>query len=455
MNITFSTDKIKGQERKAILQIVQDQAKTAALEAIRPILQSTLEAELQVKLGRAKYVARTVSSQPRLCDWQCAGCGCVDANQFIRDGHYQRQLQTGWGTLNHLKIPMVECVKCGHDVRVYWTILEKYQHFWLDLDHKALFGSGFQHSLRQMAQEWSVMLGSSVGLRSIEERINRLEPLVLKSHQAALIKIPPVVQFDGIWFSLQTQTDLIKQDKRGRQRRVHRGERRVVLVALGLWPDGTRQIIDWDVAKAEDQASWETLLNRLYERGLQPEGGLKVIVRDGGGGLGEAVALVYGGQVIEQRCIFHKLQNVHRDCSRPTKEDQAGQTRRKAFLGEAQAIYQAESAEEALSRLKALEEKWVELEPKAVVTMGRDFEQTIAYYQLEPELQVLARSTSRLERTNRELRRKFNQVGSYGSERGASVGIYLQIERLNGQWVNESWWEVSQELLYAMFDINP
>ena len=110
MNITFSTDKIKGQERKAILQIVQDQAKTAALEAIRPILQSTLEAELQVKLGRAKYVARTVSSQPRLCDWQCAECGCVDANQFIRDGHYQRQLQIGWGTLNHLKIPMVECM---------------------------------------------------------------------------------------------------------------------------------------------------------------------------------------------------------------------------------------------------------------------------------------------------------------------------------------------------------
>ena len=44
----------------------------------------------------------------------------------------------------------------------------------------------------------------------------------------------------------------------------------------------------------------------------------------------------------------------------------------------------------------------------------------------------LARTTSLLERTNRELRRKFRQVGSFGSEIGAKVAVYLQVSRLNG-----------------------
>ena len=51
-------------------------------------------------------------------------------------------------------------------------------------------------------------------------------------------------------------------------------------------------------------------LNRLWKRGVQPETGLKLVVRDGSGGLGEALALVYGTRVLDQRCIFHKLRNV-------------------------------------------------------------------------------------------------------------------------------------------------
>ncbi len=35
-----------------------------------------------------------------------------------------------------------------------------------------------------------------------------------------------------------------------------------------------------------------------------------MVVRDGSGGLGEALALVYGLTVLDQRCLFHKLRNV-------------------------------------------------------------------------------------------------------------------------------------------------
>jgi len=48
--------------------------------------------------------------------------------------------------------------------------------------------------------------------------------------------------------------------------------------------------LDWQLAESESQAAWEKLLQRLYDRGVQAESGLKVVVRDGGGGLGEALS---------------------------------------------------------------------------------------------------------------------------------------------------------------------
>src|SRR5438270_9350159 len=105
MSIPFSQGKLQADERKTIIQAVQKQAKAAALQAIRPVLKGFLEAEVTVKLGREKGAPRQVSSTERPIDWACACCGCADANQFTRDGHYRRSLETGWGHLEDLQVP--------------------------------------------------------------------------------------------------------------------------------------------------------------------------------------------------------------------------------------------------------------------------------------------------------------------------------------------------------------
>jgi transposase-like protein len=85
---------------------------------------------------------------------------------------------------------------------------------------------------------------------------------------------------------------------------------------------------------------------------MRPEHGLQMVARDGSGGLGEAVALVCGSQVIEQRCLFHKLRNVADKCRSEVKGE--GQKEEKGeFLAQASAIYQAESAEQAREQLAA------------------------------------------------------------------------------------------------------
>jgi hypothetical protein len=451
MSIPFSQGKLKAAERRAILQAIESQMQQVIIEGVTQVLQEFLEQEVTIKLGRAKRRPRPMSSQPRLIDWQCASCGCSDANQFTRDGHYRRSLETGRGHLDTLQVPMLECQRCEHDVVAQFALLQKYQRFWLDAPHRAIFGSGWSRSLRQLSQEWAATLGTSVGLRTINERINQLEARLAQVHHEPIQEVPAVVQFDGIWLSMQTPQDGIHEDSRKRQRQRKRGKRIVVLVALGLWTDGSgkRRILDWEVADQEEQAAWERLVQRLWERGVKLETGLQAIVRDGSEGLEQALDYVYGSALVQQRCIFHKLRNVSDKC---VGLDRAG---KKSLLEQAAAVYEATSASEARARLAAFGEQWRLTQPQAVATFEREFEQTIRSYALEGMVREVVRTTSRLERTNRELRRKFRQVGCFSSPKGAEVAVSIQVTRLNAQWAKTTWWEASHSLALDLLNVNP
>jgi len=127
MSIQFSQGKLQEEERQTILQQVQCHMQQVAQEAVREVVTEVVEAEVTAKLGREKGQPRQTNGQVREIDWRCKNCGCTDANCFIRDGHYRRELQTGWGTIQNLQVPMLECQQCKHDVVCDYAIVEKYK----------------------------------------------------------------------------------------------------------------------------------------------------------------------------------------------------------------------------------------------------------------------------------------------------------------------------------------
>src|SRR5438105_14546956 len=62
-----------------------------------------------------------------------------------------------------------------------------------------------------------------------------------------------------------------------------------------------------------------------------------------------------------------------------------------------------------------------------------------------------------LERTNRQLRRKFRQACSFASQRGAEVALYLQAQRLNARWskTKTTWWETYRSLFFDWLNLHP
>ena len=135
-----------------ILQAIQTQMQQVIIDGVTLVLQELLEQEVTTKLGRSKCSPRRVSSQPRAIDWCCAFCGSSDANQFTRDGHYRRRLETGWGHLDTLRVSMLECQQYQHDVVAHFAILDKYQRFWLDAPPRAIFSTGLCQSLRYLSR---------------------------------------------------------------------------------------------------------------------------------------------------------------------------------------------------------------------------------------------------------------------------------------------------------------
>ena len=68
--------------------------------------------------------------------------------------------------------------------------------------------------------------------------------------------------------------------------------RRPVLVALGILPDGRKEITDFQLARGESAAEWERLLTSLDWCGLTGES-LEMLRVDGGNGLPAALPFVH------------------------------------------------------------------------------------------------------------------------------------------------------------------
>ena len=163
-------------------------------------------------------------------------------------------------------------------------------------------------------------------------------------------------------------------------------------------------------------------MSRLEEAGINVEHGLQLIIHDGGAGLTAALHFLDLG-VSLQRCLFHKLRNIAREIVLPDDlEAEVRQRKRRTILGDFRAIWQAKHYATVLRRYLAVCRKYRRSQPTAVATLRRDFRATVAYYAIQlahPSWpRRLLRTTSRLERFNRALRKRCRAAGAYHSDDG-------------------------------------
>lgn len=394
------------------------------LGVIARLLEESLETELDRFLGRQPYRRRR-RVRPKESGLYCSRCRSHQRRDFQRNGHYRRQLSLGWGSLQ-VHIPQAHC-QCGGHVRLKFQTLPPRQRVWGDLKVEIQTAYERGMSYRQIKADLDQRLGSSVGLRTLNQRVLELGGQAERFPVLKKGELPPVVRVDGIWVTVMLPSGKTQIDRLGRQRPVKQARKVVILAAQGVWPaSGRTQLLAWQVAAGEDAASWQTFLERLWEAGLSAENGLALLVADGGRGFRTAYENLYW-QVPLQRCVFHKLRNLARAIQVPEGLDRlAAYDYRTRLLRAAAQIWQAEDESQARHRCRVFCASWQERQPKAVQTLARDFEDTLSFYAVQEQAdrrgeqwpaQAL-RTTSPLERMFREFRQRFRKAIVFHSVTG-------------------------------------
>ena len=351
-----------------------------------------------------------------------------------RSGYFHRLLDTQYGRVSQLRVPKL---RSGNKERE-WQILKRYQRGLQSLLDFALCLYVMGLSLRDLQEALYHLLGSVLSVSAINRVTLEAQQCMQVHRQSKITQTPPILIVDGVWVDILYTLDEFKLDRAGHRRQVRQAQERVILAAMAVWPDGSYQLLHYEIAPREDIESWLNFFEHLIERGLKAEK-IKLIVSDGTCGLPRAMAQRLPNAQ-QQRCTTHKVRGMKKylsyqqlslEAENPSSEDrqQSKQQRRFEIQEDAYEIYRAQSWIEARQRLKSFVTKWQNLEPKAVEVFQRDIELTFTFYQFEAQLHSRIRTSNLLERLFEEFRRKADEIGSFPNEMSCLTLFFLVVQR--------------------------
>ena len=297
-----------------------------------------------------------------------------------RNGCYTRWLLTELGMIE-LHVPRTRTFSALKVVRAYARRAK-------DVDRMILACFVLGLSTRKVATALLPMLGRPVSPATVSAVAKQLDAAVAAFHRRPLKDLYRVLVLDGVVLRRKTGAGALA---------------RPVLVALGLRPDGKKEVIDFPLASAESAAQWEQFLGDLVRRGLTGER-LDMLCVDGGSGLLAALPTAFP-DIPVQRCWAHKIRNV---LNKVRKPDQA------AVKAGLHRIMNATTLPAAWSAARAFADRWENLYPKAVACLRAALDDLLTcfcYPSLEERKAV--RTTNAIERRFREVRRRTRPMGTF------------------------------------------
>ena len=236
----------------------------------------------------------------------------------------------------------------------------------------------------------------------------------------------PVVFFDAL--RVKTREDAVVRNK-------------AIYLALGVLPDGTRDILGLWIEGTEGAKFWMKVFNDLKTRGVND---ILIAVTDGLKGMAEALSAVFPATTL-QTCIVHLIRN---------SLDYASWKERKALAAAIKPIYTAPSAEAAQGELDAFEQgAWGRKFPTVVAAWRRAWSHVIPFFAFPPAVRRVIYTTNAIESINARLRKIIKTRGHFPSDDAASKLIWLALRNITADWgrAAHNWKEAMNQfaILYA------
>jgi len=237
----------------------------------------------------------------------------------------------------------------------------------------------------------------------------------------------PVVFFDAL--RVKMREDAVVRNK-------------AVYLALGILPDGTREILGLWIEGTEGAKFWLKVFNDLKTRGGND---ILIAVTDGLKGMSEALGVVFPATTL-QTCIVHLIRN---------SLDFAGWRDRKLLTAALKPVYQATSAEHAAQALEDFARgPWGGRYPTVVDQWCRAWDRVIPFFAFPPAVRRVIYTTNAIESVHSQLRKIIKTRGHFPSDDAATKLIWLALRNITADWgrAAKEWREAMNQFAIAYGD---
>ncbi len=286
-------------------------------------------------------------------------------------------------------------------------LIAKYQRRFPDFDDKIISMYARGMSVREIRGHLEELYGLDVSPDLISAVTDAVLDEVAEWQNRPLDASYPLVFFDALRVKIRDEGFV---------------RNKAVYIALGVLPDGTKDILGLWIEQTEGAKFWLRVMNELKGRGISD---ILIAVVDGLKGFPEAINAVFP-QTVVQTCIVHLIRH---------SLDFASWKDRKPVAQALKTVYRATDANAGQAAMDAFADgPWGVKYPAIAQSWRRNWNLVIPFFAFPEAVRRIIYTTNAIEALNSKLRRAVRARGHFPTDDAATKLLYLCLNRAAAEW---------------------
>lgn len=268
----------------------------------------------------------------------------------------------------------------------------------------SLYAKGM--STQDVADQIEQIYGFNVSKSFISDITDKMLPCIEEWQKRPLEPIYYITWMDCICFKVRQNNKVINKS---------------IYLAIGLKPDGFKEILGIWISETESASFWLSILSELKDRGVKS---ILIACTDNLTGFTSAIQASFP-DTVTQLCIVHQIRNSVKFV--PWKD-------RKIFIADLKEIYGAINVQSAIAAFEKFKTKWNSKYGYAIKSWEKNWENLIPLFNYPPELRKIMYTTNTIEGVNRAIRKFTKTKTIFPSDQAALKSVFMAIDQIQAKW---------------------
>lgn len=323
----------------------------------------------------------------------------ISTNQNARNGHSTKKIKTSFGE-NEISVPRDRDASFNPiAVPKRKNIIDGLESIIISFYAKGMSVSDIQEQIKEVYQ-------FDVSTSAISRITDRVTNDIVAWQNRPLEPLYLIVWMDGIVFKVRENSKVINK---------------TIYIAVGLRPDGKKEVLGLWLGKNESAAFWMTVLTDLRARGVED---ILITATDNLNGFTDTIKSVFP-QSATQICVVHQIRNA---CKYVVWKD------RKEFARDMKDIYAAPNRDAAAHALDALDKKWNSKYSYAIKSWRANWDELTVFFDFPLEIRKIIYTTNLIENLNGKIRKYTKNKMSFPTDDAVLKSTFLAIQEVTKKW---------------------